>query len=233
MCNHICGSLNNWTPNYRFWYNMYSYSSKTYIVCRWRESKGLSPVPKWGEAICENELVNFFDDPKHKSCSCASVYYKYIFFLIGVCLFNCRKYVVLPIEKSSVKMSDYNYDFKLPYYPESDDCKVPYKTTPDAAGYDLYAAEDKDISPGSNAIVSLDLRIAIPKGFFGKIFSRSGLCLNHKITAEADSGYRGIVNVLLFNHSDEKFSVKVGQRIAQVVFLEKIDVKFEMVQSAD
>ena len=82
----------------------------------------------------------------------------------------------------------------------------------------------------------LDLRIAIPEGFFGKIFSRSGLCLNHKITAEAgvtDSGYRGIVNVLLFNHSDEKFSVKVGQRIAQVVFLEKFDVKFEMVQSAD
>ena len=76
MCNHIGGNLNNWTLNYRFWYNMYSYSSKTYIVCRWRESKGLSPVPKWGEAICENELVNFFDDPKHKSCSCGSVYYK-------------------------------------------------------------------------------------------------------------------------------------------------------------
>ena len=80
--------------------------------------------------------------------------------------------VVLPIEKSSVKVSDYNYDFKLPYYPESDDCKVPYKTTPDTAGYDLYDAEDKHISPGSNAIVLLDLRIAIPKGFFGKIFSR-------------------------------------------------------------
>ena len=107
--------------------------------------------------------------------------------------------VVLPIEKSSVKVSDYNYDFKLPYYPEYDDCKVPYKTTPDTAGYDLYAAEDKDISPGSNAIVSLDLRIAIPKGFFGKIFSRFGLYLNHKITAEAgviDSAYRGVVNAL-------------------------------------
>ena len=39
--------------------------------------------------------------------------------------------------------------------------------------------------------------------------------------------------MLLFNHSDEKFSVKVGQRIAQVVSLEKFDVKFEMVQSAD
>ena len=75
MCNHICGNLKNWTPNYRFWYNMYSYSSKTHIVCRWRESKGLSPVAKWGEAICKNELVNFFDYPKHKSCSCRTVYY--------------------------------------------------------------------------------------------------------------------------------------------------------------
>ena len=48
-----------------------------------------------------------------------------------------------------------------------------------------------------------------------------------------NSGYRGIVQVLLFNHSDDLFSVKIGQRIAQVVFFEKLDVKFEMVDSAD
>ena len=39
--------------------------------------------------------------------------------------------------------------------------------------------------------------------------------------------------MLLCNHSDEKLSLKVGQRIAQVGFLEKFDVKFEVVQSAD
>ena len=130
-------------------------------------------------------------------------------------------------------MSLFDYDFKVPYFPESDECKVPYKATPDAAAYDLYAAENKKILPNSDAAESLDLRIAIPKGFFGKIFSRSGLFLNNKITAKAgviDSGYRGIVHVLLFNHSDEVFSVKFlqRQRIAQVVFLEKYDVKFEM-----
>ena len=144
--------------------------------------------------------------------------------------------VVLPIEKSSKEMTVFDYDFKVPYYPESDECKVPYKATPDAAAYDLYAAGNKNILPKSNAIVSLDLRWTIPKGFFGKIFSRSGLFLNHKITAEAgviDSGYQGIVQVLLFNHSDEEFTVKIGQRIAEVVFLEQFDVKFEMVQSAD
>ena len=161
--------------------------------------------------------------------------------------------VVLPIEKSSKEMSKFDYDFKIPYYPESDEAKLPYKATPDAAAYDFYAAENKDVLPKSNVIVSLDLRWAIPKGFFGKVFLRSGLFLDHKITAEAgvidsgyrgivqvllfnhsdDSGYRGIVQVLLFNHSDDVFSVKVGQQIAQVVFLEHFDVKFEMVQSAD
>ena len=82
--------------------------------------------------------------------------------------------VGLPIEKSSASMSVFNYDFKVPYYPESGECKVPYKANSEAAGYDLFATEDKDILPKANAIFSLDLRIAIPKGFFGKIFSRSG-----------------------------------------------------------
>ena len=100
----------------------------------------------------------------------------------------------------------------------------------------MHAAEATNVLPKSNAIVSLDLRWAIPKGLFGKIFSRYGLFLNHSITAECgviDSCYRGIVKVLLFNHSDNVFSVQVGQRITQIVFLEKSDAKFQMVQSSD
>ena len=117
--------------------------------------------------------------------------------------------VSLPIEKSSKEiMSVFEHDFKIPYFPVSDDCQVLYKPNRKDAGYDLYAAEDKEILLKNNAIISLDLKIAIPRGFFGKIFSRSGLYLNHKITAEAgviDSGFRGIVQVLLFNHSDKTF----------------------------
>ena len=48
-----------------------------------------------------------------------------------------------------------------------------------------------------------------------------------------DSDYRGIVHVCLFNHSDDVFSVKPGQRIAQIVFMEKVDVEFKMIQSRD
>ena len=79
----------------------------------------------------------------------------------------------------------------------------------------------------------LTLRLQIPIGFFGKIFSRSGLCLKENISAVAGvigSDYRGIVKVILFNDSDKKFSVEVGQRIAQMVFLEKFDVEFTCVQ---
>ena len=78
--------------------------------------------------------------------------------------------VGLPSEKSSKSMSVYNYDFKLSYYPESDECKVPYKATSEAAGYDWYAAKHKEILPKTNAIISLNLRIAIPKEIFWQNF---------------------------------------------------------------
>ena len=48
ISNYICENLNNWTPNYHYWYNMYTYTSKTYIVCRWREERGRKPISKWG-----------------------------------------------------------------------------------------------------------------------------------------------------------------------------------------
>lgn len=124
-------------------------------------------------------------------------------------------------------------DFEVKYYPVSNNCKVPTKSTAVPAGYELYAAENKEILPGSNANVSLDLRLVILFGFYGQIFLRSGLFLNHHITAEAaviDSEYRAIVKVLLNNQSDKKLSVKVGQRIAQMVFLETFNAKFTCVQ---
>ena len=70
--------------------------------------------------------------------------------------------------QKSTRAKVFNYDFTVKYYPESDEAKVPFHATPDAAGYDLYAPEEKNFLLKSNAIVSLDLRWAI-----GKIFSSS------------------------------------------------------------
>ena len=62
---------------------MYSYASKAYIVCHWKEERGRRPIAKWGKAICKNKLVSFFDDPAHQRCSCGSVYYKQGLFIIN------------------------------------------------------------------------------------------------------------------------------------------------------
>ena len=114
--------------------------------------------------------------------------------------------------------------------------KEPQKATEESAGYDLYAAEAKTILPGKNDLVCLDLRWAIPKGFCGRIFPRSSLIKEYNVTVEAgliDADYRGLINVLLFNHSEKVFTVRTGERIAQAVFFEKFDVHFEKVSKKE
>ena len=76
-----------------------------------------------------------------------------------------------------------------------------------SAGYDLYANETVKVLARSRSLVPLDLRMVIPKGYFGRISPRSGFALNHGIT--------GIIYVLLFNFSANDFLVGKGNRIAQ------------------
>ena len=71
--NYVCLQLNNPSYGYRYYYDMYSYIAKCRIVLqRYNETR-------LGQAICEGELVNFLKDPKHKKCSCSSVYYDAVF----------------------------------------------------------------------------------------------------------------------------------------------------------
>ena len=69
----ICGYLNNWSPNRSYYQAQYNYAIKLYHVCRWIRKQGLCPIAKEGEAICNEELVNFFADEKHKNCICSTV----------------------------------------------------------------------------------------------------------------------------------------------------------------
>ena len=100
----------------------------------------------------------------------------------------------------------------------------------------MYAAEAKTILPGKNDLVCLDLRRAIPKGFCGRIFPRSSLIKENNVTVEAgltDADYRGLFYVILVNHSEKVFTVRKGDRIAQVVFFEKFDIRFEKVSKQE
>ena len=131
-------------------------------------------------------------------------------------------------------MSNSNIKYiTVKYFAESKYEKEPYQASEDAAGYDLFAAETKTLLPKSTDTISLDLRWAIPRGFYRKVFPRSGILKEHFVTIDAgviDSDFSGIIQVLLVNHHHQKtFTVRAEDRIAPVVFMEKLNVNFHKV----
>ena len=62
-----------YSPNRGYYWQQYNYVSKLAIVCFWKEKHGLPAVSCKGEAICNDELVNFLKDKQHKYCVCSTV----------------------------------------------------------------------------------------------------------------------------------------------------------------
>ena len=106
----------------------------------------------------------------------------------------------------------------------SNKATTPMRGSKHAAGIDLFSAERKEISPGGRCVIKTDIAIMIPKGTYARIAPRSSLAVAHGIHVGAgvvDFDYVGNVSVVLFNHSDNNFSVEPGMRICQLI-LEKI-----------
>ena len=102
---------------------------------------------------------------------------------------------------------------------------LPKRSTDGAAGYDLCASQDCTIPAGGKGLVQTGLSISFPTGLYARIAPRLGLALKKFIDVGAgvvDGDYHGEVGVVLFNHGDQDFEVKMGDRIAQLI-LEKID----------
>lgn len=97
---------------------------------------------------------------------------------------------------------------------------APVRTTQQAAGMDLRAAEYNSIEPGERKLISTQLQIMIPENHYGRIAPRSGISLNQQVDVCAgviDPDYRGEVKVLLHNHGKNPFNIKKGDRIAQLI----------------
>lgn len=97
--------------------------------------------------------------------------------------------------------------------------------TPHAAGMDLYAELHADLIllPGMRALVPTGIAVALPAGYEAQIRPRSGLALRHGITlvnapGTIDPDYRGEIGVIVINHGSEPFTIRKGERIAQMVF---------------
>ena len=90
------------------------------------------------------------------------------------------------------------------------------------AGMDVCSVEDCVLKSGERRLVSTGLAFEIPIGMELQIRPRSGLALKNGISlvnspGTLDSGYRGELGIILINHGDGDFEVRVGDRIAQIV----------------
>jgi dUTP pyrophosphatase len=118
--------------------------------------------------------------------------------------------------------------------PHGEGLPLPAYQSADAAGLDLIAAIPEaapvTLQPGRRALVPTGLIIALPSGFEAQLRPRSGLAARQGITllnspGTIDADYRGEVSVLLINHGDTPFTIRRGERIAQMVIAPVVQVE--------
>jgi dUTP pyrophosphatase len=120
--------------------------------------------------------------------------------------------------------------------------EAPRQQTAGAAGVDLLAALDPGqpvtLPPGGRALIPCGLAIALPPGYEAQVRPRSGLAVRHGVTVlnapgTIDADYRGEVQVALINHGAEPFTVRRGERIAQLVVAPVIAPQFVLREILD
>ena len=89
------------------------------------------------------------------------------------------------------------------------------------AGYDLYSRDYETLYVNDSVEFDTGVHMQIPYGYAGVIIGRSGLNVNHGIHVHGlvDANYLGSIKVRLYNHGDEVYKVKAGDRIAQIFFV--------------
>jgi len=125
--------------------------------------------------------------------------------------------------------------------PESDaNVPLPRYMTPKAAGMDICAAIEKDLvlEKGVVALIPSGFAVAIPEGFEIQIRPRSGLAVNHGIgiinsPGTIDADYRGEVKIAVINLGGKKYTVKRGDRIAQMIIKRVYQARLEVVEELD
>jgi len=122
----------------------------------------------------------------------------------------------------------------------SEDLPLPRYATAGSAGLDLAAAVEGDLvlEPGARALVPTGLRIALPAGYEAQVRPRSGLALRSGLVlpnapGTIDADYRGEISVLLMNAGRESFTVRRGDRVAQLVVAPVVQAQLVEVATLD
>jgi len=102
-------------------------------------------------------------------------------------------------------------------------------------GYDLHSCNQYDLIPNQVTFVETGISIELPVGCAGFILPRSGLASKHSVTSInspglIDPGYTGEIKIPLINHSDELYTLKQGERFAQLVLIDVNNANFKVVE---
>lgn len=100
------------------------------------------------------------------------------------------------------------------------DVKLPSYANPGDAGFDLYSAEDLVLKPGQRHAVRSGIKMAIPAGYVGLMWDKSGRAAKEGLKTMAgviDSGYRGEILVLVHNLGHEDVRIEKNQKVAQML----------------
>ncbi len=121
---------------------------------------------------------------------------------------------------------------------EAMDLPMPQYMTEEASGADLYAnvLDSVILKPGEYKLIPTGIMIEIPLGYEAQVRARSGLAAKYGIglvngIGTIDSDYRGEIKVIMINWGEESFTIKRGDRIAQLVFQKIQRVTFELTTS--
>lgn len=117
-----------------------------------------------------------------------------------------------------------------------EDAIVPTKANRSDAGYDLYAFHGTILQKHAHKLIKTGISMAIPEGYVGLIWPRSGMAYKHGIDVFAgviDSTYRGEIGVVLYNSQYSNYSIEKGDRIAQILFQKVEDFDLHVVENLD
>ncbi|MFA5789416.1 MAG: dUTP diphosphatase, partial [Candidatus Gracilibacteria bacterium] len=97
--------------------------------------------------------------------------------------------------------------------------KLPVRNHPTDAGLDLFSSDFYSFLPKERILVQTGLKLAIPDGFVGLIWDKSGVAQDgvHTLAGVIDAGYRGEIKVTLVNLSQDIYHIAPGQKIAQLI----------------
>lgn len=100
------------------------------------------------------------------------------------------------------------------------DAIVPSYAHPGDAGLDLYSVEEITIKPRERKQIRTGLAVAVPDGYVGLVWDKSGLSHKHGLKTLGgvlDSGYRGELLVGMVNVSDKQYTIEKGHKVAQLL----------------